>query len=112
MRLCTRKEPAILPEQVLVEAGFREDDLDGSWQAYKPAGCERYKGSSYKGRGGIHQVMPISEEIQRIILQHGTAIEIVDQAAREDVRTLRQSGLVKAKQGLTSVEKVLGCTNE
>lgn len=96
----------------LVEAGFREDDLDGSWQAHKPVGRERCKGSGYKGRVGIYKVMPISEEIQRIILKHGTAIDIADQAAREGVRTLRQSGLVKVRQGLTSVEEVLGCTNE
>jgi type IV pilus assembly protein PilB len=56
--------------------------------------------------------MPISEEIQRIILKHGTALDIADQAAREGVRTLRQSGLVKVKQGLTTVEEVLGCTNQ
>ena len=59
-----------------------------------------------------YQVMPISEEIGRIILTHGTAMDIADQAGREGVRTLRQSGLVKVKQGLTSVEEVLGCTNE
>ena len=111
-RLCTCKEPVKIPEQALVEAGFREQDLDGSWQAYRPGGCERCKDSGYKGRVGIYQVMPISEEIGRIILTHGTAMDIADQAGREGVRTLRQSGLVKVKQGLTSVEEVLGCTNE
>ena len=111
-RLCTCKEPVKIPEQALVEAGFLEGDLDGSWQAYKPGGCERCKDSGYKGRVGIYQVMPISEEIGRIILTHGTAMDIADQSAREGVRTLRQSGLVKVKQGLTSVEEVLGCTNE
>jgi type IV pilus assembly protein PilB len=111
-RLCTCKEPVKIPEQALVEAGFREDDLDGTWQAYKPGGCERCKDSGYKGRVGIYQVMPISEEIGRIILTHGTAMDIAAQAGREGVRTLRQSGLVKVKQGLTSVEEVLGCTNE
>ena len=111
-RLCTCKEPVKIPEQALVEAGFSENDLDGSWQAYKPGGCERCKDSGYKGRVGIYQVMPISEEIQRIILTHGTAMDIAGQAGRQGVRTLRQSGLVKVKQGLTSVEEVLGCTNE
>jgi type IV pilus assembly protein PilB len=56
--------------------------------------------------------MPISEEIERIILAHGTALEIEEQARRDGVRTLRGSGLVKVKQGLTSLEEVLGCTNE
>jgi type IV pilus assembly protein PilB len=56
--------------------------------------------------------MPISEEIERIILAHGTALEIEEQSRREGIRTLRESGLVKVKQGLTSLEEVLGCTNE
>jgi len=111
-RLCTCKEVTSVPEEALLEAGFTEEDLDGSWQPYRPVGCDRCKGSGYKGRVGIYQVMPISEEIQRIILKHGTALDIADQAAREGVRTLRQSGLVKVRQGLTSVEEVLGCTNE
>ena len=111
-RLCTCKEVTSVPEEALLEAGFTEENLDGSWQPYRPVGCDRCKGSGYKGRVGIYQVMPISEEIQRIILKHGTALDIADQAAREGVRTLRQSGLVKVRQGLTSVEEVLGCTNE
>ena len=111
-RLCTCKEATTVPDAALLEAGFTEEDLDGSWQPYRPVGCERCKGSGYKGRVGIYQVMPISDEIQRIILKHGTALDIADQAAREGVRTLRQSGLVKVKQGMTTVEEVLGCTNQ
>jgi type IV pilus assembly protein PilB len=67
--------------------------------------------NGYKGRVGIYQVMPITEEIQRIILRDGTALEISAQAQREGVNNLRQSGLYKVKQGLTSLEEVLGCTN-
>ena len=111
-RLCTCKDTATVPNEALLEAGFTEEDLDGSWQPFRPVGCDRCKGSGYKGRLGIYQVMPISEEIQRIILKHGTALDIADQAAREGVRTLRQSGLVKVKQGMTTVEEVLGCTNQ
>jgi type IV pilus assembly protein PilB len=111
-RLCTCKEVASVPNEALLEAGFTEEDLDGTWQPYRPVGCDRCKGSGYKGRVGIYQVMPISEEIQRIILKHGTALDIADQAAREGVRTLRQSGLVKVKLGMTTVEEVLGCTNQ
>ena len=111
-RLCTCKEATTVPDAALLEAGFTEEDLDGSWQPYRPVGCERCKGSGYKGRVGIYQVMPISDEIQRIILKHGSALDIADQAAREGVRTLRQSGLVKVKQGMTTVEEVLGCTNQ
>ncbi len=111
-RLCTCKDTTTVPNEALLEAGFTEEDLDGSWQPFRPVGCDRCKGSGYKGRVGIYQVMPISEEIQRIILKHGTALDIADQAAREGVRTLRQSGLVKVKQGMTTVEEVLGCTNQ
>jgi type IV pilus assembly protein PilB len=66
----------------------------------------------YKGRVGIYQVMPITEEIQRIILADGSALDIAKQAEREGVRSLRQSGLHKVRLGLTSLEEVLACTNE
>ncbi|MDB5852543.1 MAG: pilB [Herminiimonas sp.] len=111
-RLCTCKQPTTIPEEALIEAGFTEDDLDGTWVPYKAVGCERCTGSGYKGRVGIYQIMPISESIERIILAHGTAIEIEEQACRDGVKTLRQAGLVKVMQGMTSLEEVLGCTNE
>ncbi|KRB90476.1 type IV-A pilus assembly ATPase PilB [Noviherbaspirillum sp. Root189] len=111
-RLCTCKQPVSIPDEALLEAGFKEDELDGTWMPYKPVGCERCSGSGYKGRVGIYQIMPISEEIERIILAHGTALEIEEQSRRDGVKTLRESGLVKVKQGLTSLEEVLGCTNE
>ena len=110
-RLCSCKQPITIPEEGLLEAGFTEDDLDGSWMPYKAVGCERCNGTGYKGRVGIYQIMPITEEIERIILAHGTALEIEAQAKREGVKTLRLSGLMKVKQGLTSLEEVLGCTN-
>ena len=104
--------PVTFDNQVLTEAGFTDEDLDGSWQMYGPGSCERCKGSGYKGRVGIYQVMPISEEIQRIILNHGNAMDIAKQASIEGVRSLRESGLAKVKQGITSMDEVLGCTNE
>ncbi|THU00294.1 type IV-A pilus assembly ATPase PilB [Lampropedia puyangensis] len=111
-RLCnTCKEPADVPVDALIEAGFTYDDLDGSWTPYKPVGCAACN-NGYKGRVGIYQVMPISEEIQRIILSDGSALEIQEQAQREGVRTLRQSGLQKVKIGVTSLEEVLAVTNE
>ncbi|MDB5838712.1 MAG: pilB [Herminiimonas sp.] len=111
-RLCTCKQTASIPDEALIEAGFKEEDLDGSWLPYKPVGCERCSGSGYKGRVGIYQIMPISEAIETIILAHGTALEIEAQARRDGVKTLREAGLVKVKQGLTSLEEVLSCTNE
>jgi len=110
-RLCTCKQPTSIPDEALLEAGFAEDDLDGTWQPYKAVGCERCNGSGYKGRVGIYQIMPISEAIEQIILTHGTALEIEAQAKRDGVKTLREAGLVKVKQGLTSLEEVIGCTN-
>jgi len=110
-RLCTCKQPVVIPDEALIEAGFREEELDGTWMPYKAVGCDRCNGSGYKGRVGIYQIMPISEDIERIILAHGTALEIEQQAKRDGVKTLREAGLVKVKAGLTSLEEVLGCTN-
>ena len=111
-RLCpTCKAPADIPHETLLEAGYREDDLDGSWVTYKAVGCSACN-NGYKGRVGIYQVMPISEEIQRIILRDGSALEIAEQARNEGVRSLRESGLHKARLGLTSLEEVLAVTNE
>ena len=111
-RLCTCKKPTTILDDALLEAGFTDADLDGTWKPYTAVGCERCSGSGYKGRLGIYQIMPITESIERIILTHGTALEIESQAKLDGVRTLRQSGLVKVKQGLTSLEEILGCTNE
>ncbi len=110
-RLCTCKKPVSIPVQALLQAGFTEADIDGL-QLYGPGGCDRCKGSGYKGRVGIYQVMPISDEIGRLIMTGGNAIDIADQARREGVRDLRQSGLIKVKQGITSLEEVLANTNE
>lgn len=111
-RLCTCKRPAEVLDEVLLAAGFKEEDLDGTWKPYEPVGCDRCNGNGYKGRVGIYQLMPISESIERIILNNGSAMEIEEQAQLEGIRNLRQSGLLKVRQGLTSLEEVLGCTNE
>ena len=112
-RLCKEcKQPVDIPHEALLQLGFTESELDGSWKPYHAVGCDACKGSGYKGRVGIYQVMPISEEIQRIIMTGGNAIDIADQAQREGIRDLRQSGLLKIKQGLTSIEEVESVTNE
>jgi type IV pilus assembly protein PilB len=111
-RLCPHcKAPADVPRKALMDAGYAADDIDGSWTPYKPVGCSACN-NGYKGRVGIYQVMPITEDMQRIILRGGSALEIAEQASREGVRTLRQSGLHKVKLGITSLEEVLGCTND
>ncbi|QQX83978.1 type IV-A pilus assembly ATPase PilB [Cupriavidus necator] len=112
-RLCTckREGEGEIPREALLEAGFREQDLDGSWQPYHPVGCERCNGTGYKGRCGIYQVMPITEAMQEIILTHGTALQIAEQARKDGVLSLREAGLLKVKQGVTSLEEVLATTN-
>ena len=111
-RLCPNcKAPVDVPHETLLEAGFKEEEVDGTWTPYKPVGCSACN-NGYKGRVGIYQVMPITDEIQRIILRDGSSMEIAEQAESEGVRSLRKSGLNKVKLGVTSLEEVLGCTNE
>jgi type IV pilus assembly protein PilB len=111
-RLCGCKQPLDIERDVLRSAGFRDSDLDGEWKPYGPVGCERCLGSGYKGRVGIYQIMPITPAIEALILANGNSMEIAAQAESEGVNSLRRSGLMKVKQGLTSLEEVLGCTNE
>ena len=110
-RLCSCKQPVQLPDKALLAAGFTESQLDGT-PLYGPVGCERCSGSGYKGRVGVYQVMPVSEAIESIILAHGTALEIEAQARRDGIRSLRESGLLKVRQGLTSLDEILSCTNQ
>ena len=111
-RLCTNCKAILdIPKKALLDAGFKTDEIDNSWTPYRPVGCSMCNGG-YKGRVGIYQVMPITEDIQRIILRDGSAIDIAQQAAREGVESLRRSGLYKVKLGLTSLEEVLAVTNE
>jgi type IV pilus assembly protein PilB len=111
-RLCeVCKTQADYPREAMLKAGYKENDLDGTWRPYRAVGCSACT-NGYKGRVGIYQVMPISEEIQRIILSEGTAMDIADQAARDGVRDLRQSGLVKIRAGFTTLEEVIAVTNE
>jgi type IV pilus assembly protein PilB len=112
-RLCGQcKKPKDIPPEALLRAGFSEEDIDGSWQPYGPIGCDHCKGTGYKGRVGIYQVMPISDEMRQVIMRNGNAIEIADQAVKEGVRDLRQSGLLKVKAGITSLEEIEAITNE
>ena len=112
-RLCGQcKKPKDIPPEALLRAGFSEEDIDGSWQPYGPIGCDHCKGTGYKGRVGIYQVMPISDEMRQVIMRNGNAIEIADQAIKEGIRDLRQSGLLKVKAGITSLEEIEAITNE
>ncbi|MEY4754481.1 MAG: hypothetical protein RJA44_2156 [Pseudomonadota bacterium] len=111
-RLCENcKAPADYPREALLRAGFKQEELDGSWKPYKAVGCSACN-NGYRGRVGIYQVMPITESLQRIILAQGTAMDIAAQAIREGVRDLRQSGLVKVRLGVTTLEEVIAVTNQ
>ncbi len=111
-RLCSQcKAPVELPLRTLTDAGFKAEEVDGSWTPFKPVGCKACN-NGYKGRVGIYQVMGVSEAMQEIILRGGSAMEIAAQARTEGVRSLRESGLQKVKLGVTSLEEVLGCTND
>ena len=111
-KLCDNcKKPAEYPRESMLKAGFKPEDLDGNWKPYRAVGCSACN-NGYKGRVGIYQVMPITEAIQRIILSEGTALDIAKQAETEGVRDLRQSGLVKVRGGVTTLEEVILVTNE
>jgi len=111
-KLCeTCKTQADYPREAMLKAGFADHDLDGTWRPYRAVGCSACS-NGYKGRVGIYQVMPITEEIQRIILNEGTSMDISNQAQRENVRDLRQSGLIKVRAGVTTLEEVISVTNE
>ena len=111
-KLCEScKTLADYPREAMLKAGFAAVDLDGSWRPYRAVGCSACN-NGYKGRVGIYQVMPITEEIQKIILNEGTAMDIAVQAQREEVRDLRQSGLIKVRNGVTTLEEVISVTNE
>jgi type IV pilus assembly protein PilB len=105
------KAPAEYPREAMLKAGFTQTDLEGGWKPYRAVGCSACS-NGYKGRVGIYQVMPITEEIQRIILSEGTAMDIAQQAQRDGVRDLRQSGLIKVRAGVTTLEEVISVTNE
>ena len=111
-KLCENcKKPADFPRESLLKAGFKPEDLDGNWKPYRAVGCGSCT-NGYRGRVGIYQVMPITEATQRIILTQGTALDIAKQAEAEGVRDLRQSGLVKVRAGVTTLEEVITVTNE
>ncbi len=111
-KLCEScKKPADYPRESLQKAGFKPEDLDGSWRPYRAVGCSSCT-NGYRGRVGIYQVMPMTEAMQRIILTQGTALDIAKRAEADGVRDLRQSGLVKVRAGVTTLEEVITVTNE
>ncbi len=110
-RLCVHcRKPVELPEAALRQAGFRAEDIP-SLKIFAPVGCDQCNGG-YKGRVGIYQVMPVTPAIGQIIMNGGNANDIAAQALKEGVSDLRQSGLRKVREGITSLEEVERVTNE
>lgn len=112
-RLCpVCKKSVSLPKEVLLKAGFKENELrDLKVYAPNPEGCESCS-SGYKGRVGIYQVMPVSEAIGDIIMRGGTALDIERQAKKEGIPDLRESALKKVRDGVTSMEELERVTNQ
>ena len=111
-RLCENcKTEDDIPKQALLEEGFTQEDIDGGLKLYKAVGCDLCE-KGYKGRVGIYQVLPISEAIGRIIMEEGNALDIAEQAQKDGIPDLRQSGLTKAKSGVTSLEEINRVTKD
>jgi type IV pilus assembly protein PilB len=110
-RLCNEcKEIHDVPVEGLLDMGYAEDEIEGL-EIYRPVGCEQCT-NGYKGRVGIYEVMPVSEEMGRIMMSGGNAIQLADQAQREGIKDLRQSGLRKVSQGITSLEEINRVTKD
>lgn len=112
-RLCKNcKTPLDVPRQSLLEMGFTDEDLDNPNNTiYEPIGCSECR-EGYKGRVGIYEVMKISPDISRIIMEDGNAIDIKDAALKNGFRDLRRSGILKVLQGVTSIQEMMRVTSE
>ena len=112
-RLCKNcKKPINIPRQSLLEIGFTDADLDNPDNViYEPVGCNECR-EGYKGRVGIYEVMKVSPDISRIIMEDGNAIDIKDVALKNGFRDLRRSGVLKVLQGVTSIQEMMRVTSE
>ena len=104
-RLHECKKAMDLPPQTLLAAGFTQEDIDAGLTVYEAVGCDSCN-EGYKGRLGIYQVMPMLEDIQKIILQGGNALQIGEAARNAGVNDLRASALLKVKKGMTSLAEI------
>ena len=112
-RLCSHcKTPADIPEQSLLELGFTTEDLaNPETKIYQPVGCSECR-EGYKGRVGIYEVMKVTPEISKIIMEDGNALQIAEASDKAGFRNLRRSGLLKVMQGVTSLQEVNRVTSE
>ena len=111
-RLCNNcKRKVDLPEHALLAEGFTEEEIKTGFTVYEAVGCDECT-SGYKGRSGIYQVMPMSEEIAAIVLEGGNAMQIAEAAKKAGVRDLRQSALMKVRHGVTSLAEINRVTKD
>jgi type IV pilus assembly protein PilB len=111
-KLCNNcKAQVELPPEAALKEGFTEEDIGSKLMIYRAVGCSQCT-DGYKGRTGLYQVMPVSEEMGRIILKDGNAVDIADQAEKEGIWDLRKSGLKKVKDGVASLDEINQCTVE
>ncbi len=104
-RLCDCKIKLDIPKAALMEKGFTEEDVDAGLQVYGPGGCDRCSGG-YKGRIGIYEVVKVTPEISKIIMEDGNSLEIAEVCTQAGFKNIFESAMVKVKNGLTSLEEV------
>jgi type IV pilus assembly protein PilB len=109
-RLCDCKKVAQITEEALRQAGL-PDTPPPDCRLFQPAGCASCNGSGYRGRVGIYQMLPVTADIERLILSHGNTPEIDAEACRQGMQSLRAAGLRKVVDGVTSLDEVIACTN-
>ena len=111
-RLCKLcKQPLDVPRPTLLKEGFSEEEIDAGLTVYEAVGCDHCT-SGYKGRVGIYQVMPISDDMRKIIMRDGSSMEIAAQAQREGIADLVRAGLDKVRDGVTSLSEIHRITKE
>jgi len=110
-RLHDCKRPQVLPEHALLAEGFTSDEIHAGITLYEAVGCQDCT-EGYKGRTGLYQVMPMTEEIQTIVLAGGNVQQITEAAQRSGVRDLRQSALMKVRNGVTSLAEINRVTKD
>ncbi len=110
-RLCSHCKKIIeIPRETLLEEGFKEEEID-SLKIFGPVGCEQCK-EGYKGRVGFYEVLEVSEAISRCIMAGGNSMDILDIGRKEGMVTIREAGLIRVRQGVTTIEEVNSVTKE
>ena len=105
-RLCECKEQLNIPKSAMIEKGFTEQEVDDGLEIFGPKGCDKCKDGGYKGRIGIYEVMKITEEIQRIIMEDGNSLQIAEVSRKQGFNTVFQSAMLKVKNGMTSLDEI------